>query len=53
MQMTLALAGVAAGIGALHTLAPDHWVLLRPFGRAEGWRPAARHSLRPRAASGT
>lgn len=37
MQMTLALAGVAAGIGALHTLAPDHWVPFAALGRAEGW----------------
>ena len=37
MQMTLTLAGVAAGIGALHTLAPDHWVPFAALGRAEGW----------------
>jgi hypothetical protein len=37
MQMTLALAGVAAGIGALHTLAPDHWVPFAALARAERW----------------
>jgi nickel/cobalt transporter (NicO) family protein len=37
MQMTFALAGVAAGVGALHTLAPDHWVPFAALGRAEGW----------------
>jgi ABC-type nickel/cobalt efflux system permease component RcnA len=39
MQMTLALAGVAAGIGALHTLAPDHWVPFAALARAERWTP--------------
>jgi nickel/cobalt exporter len=37
MSMTLTLAGVAAAIGALHTLAPDHWVPFAALGRAEGW----------------
>jgi len=37
MSMTLTLAAVAAAIGALHTLAPDHWVPFVALGRAEGW----------------
>jgi nickel/cobalt transporter (NicO) family protein len=37
MSFTVALAGVAAGIGALHTLAPDHWVPFAALARAEGW----------------
>jgi nickel/cobalt exporter len=37
MSVTLALALVAAGIGALHTLAPDHWVPFAALARAEGW----------------
>jgi nickel/cobalt exporter len=35
--MTVALALVAAGIGALHTLAPDHWVPFAALARAERW----------------
>lgn len=50
MQMTLALAGVAAGIGALHTLAPDHWVPFAALARAEGW--TARRTALITAASG-
>jgi hypothetical protein len=31
------LAGGAAGIGALHTLAPDHWVPFAALARAQRW----------------
>src|SRR5512138_3403312 len=37
MDMTLTLAAVAASIGALHTLAPDHWVPFAALARAERW----------------
>jgi nickel/cobalt transporter (NicO) family protein len=37
VDATLALAVVAAGIGSLHTLAPDHWVPFAALARAEGW----------------
>jgi hypothetical protein len=37
MNATLALAAVAAGIGSLHTLAPDHWVPFAALARAEHW----------------
>lgn len=37
MKMTLTLAVVAASIGALHTLAPDHWVPFAALARAERW----------------
>jgi hypothetical protein len=37
MGATLALAAVAAGIGSLHTLAPDHWVPFAALARAERW----------------
>jgi nickel/cobalt transporter (NicO) family protein len=39
MYMTFTLAAVAAGIGALHTLAPDHWVPFAALARAERWSP--------------
>ena len=35
---TLALA--AAGVGALHALAPDHWVPFAAVARARGWSAA-------------
>ena len=37
MDATLALAVVAAGVGSLHTLAPDHWVPFAALARAERW----------------
>jgi nickel/cobalt exporter len=37
MNMTMGLAAVAAGLGSLHTLAPDHWVPFAALARAEGW----------------
>ena len=33
----LALAGAAISVGALHTLAPDHWVPFAALARAQGW----------------
>ena len=36
----LTLAGAAAGIGALHTLAPDHWVPFAALARAQKWSAA-------------
>lgn len=33
----LALAGAAVTVGALHTLAPDHWVPFAALARAQGW----------------
>jgi hypothetical protein len=47
---TLPLAAVAAGIGALHTLAPDHWVPFAALARAEGW--SARRTAAVTAACG-
>ena len=35
-----ALAGTAAAVGALHSLAPDHWVPFIAVGRARGWSAA-------------
>jgi hypothetical protein len=32
-----ALAAAAVGVGALHTLAPDHWVPFAALARARGW----------------
>ena len=32
-----ALTATAAGIAALHTLAPDHWMPFAALGRAQGW----------------
>ena len=37
MNTTFALATVAATIGSLHTLAPDHWVPFAALARAEHW----------------
>ncbi len=34
------LAGAAAGVGALHTLAPDHWVPFAALARAQKWSAA-------------
>jgi hypothetical protein len=33
----LALAGAAVSVGALHTLAPDHWLPFAALARAQGW----------------
>jgi putative Mn2+ efflux pump MntP len=33
----LALAGAAISVGALHTLAPDHWVPFAAIARVQGW----------------
>jgi hypothetical protein len=37
MDAALALAAVAAGMGSLHTLAPDHWVPFAALARADRW----------------
>jgi hypothetical protein len=50
MNATVALACVAAGIGALHTLAPDHWVPFAALARAERW--SARRTAAVTAACG-
>jgi nickel/cobalt transporter (NicO) family protein len=50
MHPTLALAAVAASIGALHTLAPDHWVPFAALARAERW--SARRTAAVTAACG-
>ncbi len=39
-QYTLALMIAAATVGALHSLAPDHWVPFAALARARGWTPA-------------
>lgn len=36
----LTLAGAAASVGALHTLAPDHWVPFAALARAQNWSAA-------------
>lgn len=36
----LTLAGAAVTVGALHTLAPDHWVPFAALARAQGWSAA-------------
>jgi hypothetical protein len=36
----LTLAGAAASVGALHTLAPDHWVPFAALARAQQWSAA-------------
>src|SRR5450759_3040248 len=33
----LTLAGAAISVGALHTLAPDHWLPFAALARAQGW----------------
>jgi hypothetical protein len=38
LGLTLALAAVS--VGALHSLAPDHWVPIAAVGRARGWSTA-------------
>ena len=38
-QYLLALMVAAATVGALHTLAPDHWVPFAALARARGWTP--------------
>ena len=50
MNATLALAVVAASVGALHTLAPDHWVPFAALARAERW--SARRTAAVTAACG-
>jgi hypothetical protein len=40
-SLTVTLALTAASVGALHALAPDHWVPFAAVARARGW-PAAR-----------
>jgi len=36
-ELTGVLALAAMGVGALHTLAPDHWVPFAALARARGW----------------
>jgi nickel/cobalt exporter len=36
-SLTALLAGAAVALGALHTLAPDHWVPFAALARARGW----------------
>jgi hypothetical protein len=36
----LTLAGAAASVGALHTIAPDHWVPFAALARAQNWSAA-------------
>jgi hypothetical protein len=38
--MALTLAAAAVTIGALHALAPDHWLPIAAVGRARGWSVA-------------
>ena len=38
--MFLTLAGAAVTVGALHTLAPDHWVPFAALARAQDWSTA-------------
>jgi nickel/cobalt exporter len=40
----LALTATAATVGALHTVAPDHWVPFAALSRSRGW--SARHTAR-------
>ena len=37
MNMTLTMVAAAAAVGAVHTLAPDHWVPFAALARAERW----------------
>jgi putative Mn2+ efflux pump MntP len=37
LDLFVALAGAGAAVGALHSLAPDHWVPIAAVGRAQGW----------------
>jgi hypothetical protein len=37
--VTVALALAAVSVGALHSLAPDHWIPIAAVGRARGWSP--------------
>ena len=37
MNLTLALVMAAAGVGSMHTVAPDHWVPFAAVARAERW----------------
>jgi len=36
-QLALPLAIAAATVGALHALAPDHWVPIAAVSRGRGW----------------
>jgi hypothetical protein len=36
-SLTVTLAAAAVSIGALHSLAPDHWIPIAAVGRARGW----------------
>jgi hypothetical protein len=42
MSLTFTIAFAAAGIGAFHALAPDHWVPFAALSRAERHRGARR-----------
>jgi hypothetical protein len=46
-SLAIALAVAAATVGALHSLAPDHWLPIAAVGRARGWsvRRTARVAL--------
>ena len=37
--LTLTLSATAAAVGALHTLAPDHWMPFAALARSRGWSP--------------
>ena len=37
MNLTLTMVAAAAAVGAVHTLAPDHWVPFAALARAERW----------------
>lgn len=39
-DLALPLAVAAASVGALHSLAPDHWLPIAAVGRARGWSTA-------------
>ncbi|MBL8621522.1 MAG: hypothetical protein JNK64_09470 [Myxococcales bacterium] len=36
-EVALTLGAAAASVGALHALAPDHWLPIAAVGRAQGW----------------
>lgn len=37
MMLVITLAAAAATVGALHSLAPDHWLPIAAVSRAQGW----------------
>ena len=39
-EVALTLGAAAASVGALHSLAPDHWLPIAAVGRAQGWSTA-------------